>query len=109
MGAEGTGIHQARGKCEKGCRRLLATRNGRRPHELAALGIGPQLRTEEVRQLSGSNGKHEATCTAKKRGITQAFMYISAVICSEINPIRKMITEALKTSRLMFVNRPIVK
>jgi hypothetical protein len=34
---------------------------------------------------------------------------VSAVICSDISPIRKMITEALSMSMLMFVNRPIVK
>ena len=32
-------------------------------------------------------------------------LYISEVICSEINPIKKMITDALNNSMLMFVNR----
>jgi len=37
------------------------------------------------------------------------FVKVSAVICSEINPIRKIITEALIINMLMLVNRPIVK
>lgn len=36
-------------------------------------------------------------------------LYVRAVICSEIRPIRKMMTDALNTSRLIFVNLPIVK
>ena len=36
-------------------------------------------------------------------------MKVRAVICSEINPIRKMMTDALIINMLMFVNRPIVK
>ena len=35
--------------------------------------------------------------------------YVSAVICSEIKPIRKTITAALHISVLMFVSRPNLK
>lgn len=34
---------------------------------------------------------------------------VSAVICSEIKPIRKTITDALIINMLILVNRPIVK
>ena len=33
---------------------------------------------------------------------------VSAVICSEIKPIRNMMTAALRVNMLIFVNRPIV-
>jgi hypothetical protein len=39
----------------------------------------------------------------------QDLLWISAVICSEISPMREMITDALKTNIPIFVNRPIVK
>lgn len=80
----------------------------------------PMLAREphQMRQV-GFDGKREQRCNLYKLRArandkntsphSQLFLYSSAVICSEIRPIRNTITAALNINMLMFVNRWLEK